>query len=94
MPASPEAVPAPLHDVQTLLVVLAFVVMGRFLIPPWTSTELLRFVSFVSLASGVGLFFAQVPRRPAIAWPPFAKPCRTALDECASVRVRVADATA
>jgi hypothetical protein len=59
-------VPAPLHDVQTLLVVLAFVVMGRFLIPPWTSTELLRFVSFVSLASGVGLFFAQVARRPAI----------------------------
>lgn len=46
--------------IMALLVSLAFLVMGRFLVPEWGGGELLRFLSFSNLGTGIMVFICQI----------------------------------
>mmetsp|Transcript_50843 Transcript_50843/g.82199 ORF Transcript_50843/g.82199 Transcript_50843/m.82199 type:complete len:349 (+) Transcript_50843:54-1100(+) len=46
--------------VLALVMAIAFLVMGRFLVPAWGSIELLRFMFFANLFTGIIIFFSQI----------------------------------
>jgi hypothetical protein len=45
---------------QTFVVSLSLIVMGRFLVSSWGSAEFLRYVIFVNFTVGCGIFVAQI----------------------------------
>jgi len=55
----------------TLVMVVVFLVMGRFLVPAWGSVEFLRFVVFSNFFTGIVIFFVQVACPP----PRVSMPC-------------------